>query len=355
MSALGHLTEGGILEDIQHIGATSVNGLAAPGPMDIAVSIWPFPLVSEYGGRLKELGYEPIPDPGGAGEERFRSRDGRYQVFLLEAGGDRWTDYQLMRDHWRENEEAREDYSRRRNEWTKTSGELTPSHEAAKAEYFRDTLEEARQWHIEKRGFAPVEAVAEELKDFEKGWYVSAGWAADLFLGRVTRIHHDVDVLIARADQLTLREYLTARGWKLLAPFDHRLEHWPEKVFLERPRHQIHAFSEGRFIDFHLGEIEAGAWRYKRAPQIIRSLERLSLRGAKGIPILAPEVVLLFKSMNLSGRDRPQDQRDFENLHPQLEPERRAWLIWALLETSPGHAWVERLIEGDWWRLCARP
>jgi GrpB-like predicted nucleotidyltransferase (UPF0157 family) len=342
MSALGHLTEGGVVEDIQHIGATSVQGMPAQGVIDIAISIWPFPLAPEYRAKLEALGYEP------AGEDRLRSSDGRYQLFFLEPGGDAWRDYLLMRDYWRENEPAREKYSSR--------------DEASKAEYLREALQEARHWHIQQRGFTPVQAVAEEMKDFARGWYVSAGWAADLFLGRVTRVHHDVDVLIDRADQLALREYLTARGWKLLAPYKGRLEPWPEKMFLEKPRHQVHAFYEERsgdeerfgdgwhFIDFHLGEMEAGTWRYRRAEQVTRSLERLSLASAEGIPILAPEVVLLFKSMNTSGRQRPQDAPDFENVHPHLEPERRAWLLWALLETNPGHPWIERLIDGDWWR-----
>ena len=37
----------------------------------------------------------------------------------------------------------------------------------------------------------------------------NGGWALDLFLERVTRVHHDVDVVVDRADQLALREQLS--------------------------------------------------------------------------------------------------------------------------------------------------
>jgi len=33
----------------------------------------------------------------------------------------------------------------------------------------------------------------------------------------------------------------------------------------------------------------------------------------------------------------------FENVLPTLEPERRAWLHWALVATVPDHPWVAEL------------
>jgi GrpB-like predicted nucleotidyltransferase (UPF0157 family) len=350
LSALRHLTEGGIIEDIQHIGATSVPGLPARACLDIAISICPFPLESEYRAKLESLGYELLSDSTGMAEQRFRHTTGMSQLFILEAGGGVWTDYLLMRDYWQHNEDARHTYAARKQEWSTTSGILSAEYEASKAEFFLHALEAARPWHVNHQGFIPVETVANELSDFRQGWHISAGWALDLFLGRVTRVHHDVDVLISRVDQLPLQAYLTARDWKLMTPWQGRLEPWPTQMYLERPRHQIHAFRDGQFIDFHLGEIEPAMWRYRRAENISRSIERISLHSKTGIPFLAPEVVLLFKSKNTSGRERPKDQADFERIYPHLEPERRAWLIWALLETAPLHSWTQQLIEGDWWR-----
>ncbi len=80
-------------------------------------------------------------------------------------------------------------------------------------------------------------------------------------------------------------------------------------------------------------------------PAVVRQLERSVLRTAQGIPFLAPEIVLLFKSKNTSfnKRERSQDQIDFDAVCSQLEAERRAWLRWALLATEPTHPWIEQL------------
>jgi hypothetical protein len=149
-----------------------------------------------------------------------------------------------------------------------------------------------------------------------------------------------VDVAISRADQLTLYDYLRARGWTLLTPFDEQLWPWPPHMRLEPPRHQVHALRDGAFIDFLLTDLEGGVWRYRREPTIIRELGRARLRSADGIPFLAPELVLLFKSKNTSGRERGKDQTDFQEVYTRLEPERRAWLRWALLATEPAHPWL---------------
>jgi hypothetical protein len=74
----------------------------------------------------------------------------------------------------------------------------------------------------------------------------------------------------------------------------------------------------------------------------------MSLRTGEGIPFLAPECALLFKSKNTSNKkERSQDQMDFEQAHAHLEPERRAWLRWALIASDPGHPWIERLAEPE--------
>jgi hypothetical protein len=159
----------------------------------------------------------------------------------------------------------------------------------------------------------------------------------------VSRVHHDVDVVIPRLDQLALQHYMTGQGWRFMTPLKGRLEPWPLHMRLELPRHQVHAHRDGAFIDFLLSDIEAGVWRYRRDPTIIQTIERASLATDAGIPFLAPELVLLFKSKNTSDQERDKDQADFEKVQPHLEPERRAWLRWALLATDPTHPWLAQL------------
>jgi hypothetical protein len=207
---------------------------------------------------------------------------------------------------------------------------------------FARLLPEAHRWWIEHYGFAPLESAVNELKESSFPWFVAGGWALELFAGRVQRMHHDVDIIIPRAAQFELQTYLLARDWKLVTPFEKRLERWPPHMKLELPRHQVHAHRGNEFIDFLLTDIQE-VWRYRREPHIIRTLERMSSSSETGIRYIAPELVLLFKSKNTSNQERPKDQADFERALPQLEPERRAWLRWALIATAADHPWISQL------------
>jgi hypothetical protein len=85
-------------------------------------------------------------------------------------------------------------------------------------------------------------------------------------------------------------------------------------------------------------------WRYRRVPSIVRHIEQVGKRTDAGIPYLAPEAVLLFKSKNTGKRERSKDQSDYENVLPHLGTEARAWLRWALIATDPTHAWIGELV-----------
>jgi hypothetical protein len=72
-------------------------------------------------------------------------------------------------------------------------------------------------------------------------------------------------------------------------------------------------------------------------------MSRVGLLSDEGIPFLAPELVLLYKSKSTSGKKRSKDKADFEEVYIRLEPERRIWLRWALLSVDPSHPWIELL------------
>lgn len=285
IAALGEMTDGGIVERMEHVGTTSVSGLLGQPCVDIALAVWPFPLEKPALQSLTSMGYELDPDFAGAPEQRFRNTSTTFHLYVVDAH---------------------------------------------------------RSW-IEREGFAPLHRVAEELRDFPYSWHSCGGWALDVFLGRVTRVHHDVDVEVSRTDQLALQQYMTERSWKLLTPFEERLQPWPMHMRLEMPRHQAHAHHQGAFIDFLLADLDGGIWRYRREPSIIRDMSRVGLRSSEGIPFLAPELVLLYKSKTTSGKERSKDKADFEKVYLSMEPERRAWLRWALLAVDPSHPWIERL------------
>ena len=332
IDALGKVMDGGIVEAIEHIGATSVPGLYGSACIDIGLAVWPFPLEPGPKSKLEGLGYGPVAGFEEKPEQRFCHASSLFQLYFVESGSSKWYDMLVMRDYLRDNHMARENVS-----LLKKNGALRTS------QWFAHTLPAAHAWWIEHYGFSPVAIVATELKEVSFPWYISGGWALDLFLGRVTRLHHDVDVSVPYPAQLDLRKHLTERGWKLVTPFEKRLEAWPPHMQLQLPRHQVHAHREDAFIDFLLTEMD-GIWKYRREPAAIRSLERIGLWTEGGIPYLAPELVLLFKSKNTSNQERPKDQLDYEKILPHLEPERRAWLRWALVATSPDHPWIQQLI-----------
>jgi hypothetical protein len=214
---------------------------------------------------------------------------------------------------------------------------------AAKQRLLPELLADAHRWWIARSDFGPVKAVERELADVDHSWFISSGWAIDLFLGRVTRYHHDVDVAVPRAAQLALQRHMAQRGWRWVTPLDGQLEPWPSGQFLELPRHQAHAHRTGEFIDFLLTDFHNGCWIYRRDPRIVRTAVDAFMQGRNGIRYLAPELVLLFKSKNTGDQARPQDQADFENVAPLLDAERRTWLRRALTTVDPKHPWLAQL------------
>jgi len=331
LNTLGRVTDGGIVESIQHIGATSVPGMHGSPCVDVGMAVWPFPMEMGPRSRLETLGYQIVDGFTESPLQRFRHESGSFQLFILEPGVGDWYDFVLIGDYLRHNDKVRDKVSAK-----KTDAVLN------KSALFAELLPEAYQWWIQHYGFSQLEDVANELKDAPFEWYVAGGWALDLFQERVQRMHHDVDILVPRSAQMELQKYMTERGWKLITPHEKRLEPWPPHMRLELPRHQVHAHRGDDFIDILLTDMD-NVWRYRREPSILRSKEKMSLMSENGIPYLAPELVLLFKSRNTSNHERAKDQTDFEKALPHLDPERRAWLSWALTATSPDHAWIRYL------------
>ena len=81
------------------------------------------------------------------------------------------------------------------------------------------------------------------------------------------------------------------------------------------------------------------AWSFRRDTSIRRSLERAICHSAAGIPYLAPEIQLLYKSKAI----RSQDQTDFDAVIGRLDQDARGWLRKSIAITDPNHAWLSKL------------
>lgn len=181
--------------------------------------------------------------------------------------------------------------------------------------------------------------------DFSRPWMVSGGWAIDLFLGRTTRKHKDVDIAVFRQDQLAAQSYL--HGWQLYNAHDGRLDPWPDGVYLQPPYHGIWAWppsvpagnvEQPPDLEILLDERDATFWHYRRDPRITLRLDRVCLWGGPSgdIPYLAPEIALLYKSKGI----RAEDTHDFEAAWPAMDPDRQIWLRRALQFGNPDHPWL---------------
>jgi hypothetical protein len=176
--------------------------------------------------------------------------------------------------------------------------------------------------------------VAEVLSDFPGPWWIAGGVALDLWLGRTTRSHSDVDVTVLRRDQAALRECLA--GWDLHVAHEGTLEPWDGRR-LELPLHELWARREpdGPWeAELLLAETDGDRWLFRRDPSI-----SLPLAQAGDAHVLAPEIVLLYKAK----APRERDEADFAAVAPALDERRRRWLRDAIARVHPGHPWLALL------------
>lgn len=183
--------------------------------------------------------------------------------------------------------------------------------------------------------------IAEMLHTFQAPWWICGGWAVDLFVGRGTRRHDDLDVAVLRRDQAALHTYLT--GWDLrYATEHHTLEPW-DGAELGPPVHGIWARraacpSTPWTCEFLLNESSGDEWIFRRGDRVRRPLAAIG-DTRDGIPYLRPEVVLLYKAADRT----PKNEVDFAvtaRLMPKLAA---AWLREALCACHPEHPWIQDL------------
>jgi hypothetical protein len=188
----------------------------------------------------------------------------------------------------------------------------------------------------------PCHAV-ENLRGLPCPWGVCGGWAVDLFVNQASRRHADVDLAVLRADQSVVLSHLLARGWSISTAHAGQVSHWKGDEPIEFPIHCLWCRNEHAvpaFLEVLLNESAGEDFVFRRCFDIRLPLSRTFIRSKSGIPILAPEIVLLYKS---KGELTPTNAQDFEHAVDSLASTQRRWLKDALLMTNPTHPWVERL------------
>ena len=91
------------------------------------------------------------------------------------------------------------------------------------------------------------------------------------------------------------------------------------------------------FIEFLFNSRNDTDFIYARNNEIKRALDKAILKN-EGIPYLAPEVCLLYKSTDII---REGYQSDFDKAIVKMTDEQKDWLNDALIKTYPeGHEWI---------------
>lgn len=187
-----------------------------------------------------------------------------------------------------------------------------------------------------------VEEVKNTFSNFNCQWWIAGGWAIDLFLGKQTRKHDDIDILIQREDQLKLQHHLA--DWDLWAADPPgTLRPWSKGNFLGSGLQDIWGRKTPKDpwqIQIMLFDVQNDEWVFKRDESIRRNLRSISVQSSGGLQLLAPEIQLLYKSKSL----RPKDQQDFENGIRMMSLDQKNWLKQTLQKVyKEDHPWIKSL------------
>lgn len=190
--------------------------------------------------------------------------------------------------------------------------------------------------------FSPSE-VTQIFTDFSASWCIAGGWGLDLFMGKVTRDHGDIDVVVLRDDQGQLFNIFRGSQIFVVDP-PGALRAWEPEEYLAAPLYNIWVRKErtGPWkIQIMLQDHTKQEWLFRRDHSITGALEDLMIKSKQGIPILNPTIQLLYKAKNPRGKD----QDDFREVLPYLQMEQRMWLHEKIGQVyGPRHRWMEELI-----------
>lgn len=164
------------------------------------------------------------------------------------------------------------------------------------------------------------------MNKFGYPWFIMGDWAIELFLGKETRIHDDIEIGIYREQQMQLLRYLE-KYKKFYIDNRSRIgkyekKEW-KKEYLRLPIRELCIEYEGSEIKILLNEKDDVDWIYGRNNKIKHERSNVIRYTDDRIPYLCPEIVLLYKTMEMRDKDKDYISNVFEKMN---ESEKK-WLI----------------------------
>lgn len=179
--------------------------------------------------------------------------------------------------------------------------------------------------------------LAQRLRGISAPWCVVGGWALDLWHGRQTREHDDLEFTILPGDLPHFRRALN--GLELFSASDGIIERFPDDADLSPTVWQLWCWDRDEQCwraDMMIERGTSTTWVYKRDPAITCPRTEITQTTETSIPYLSPVAVLLFKAKYR----RQKDDFDFDAALPKLTAAERIQLRSWLERQHPGHAWI---------------
>lgn len=190
------------------------------------------------------------------------------------------------------------------------------------------------------------------------------GHAIDLFLGYESRTHGDIDILAYWSERDEIIKYMQSLGYDIYEMLGggraHKITDIAVQMKMKRnifcwkdtcelvdfyPTEETDVFridfhhsglTRLDFIEFLFNDKTESDFLYARNHDIRRALEKAIL-SADGVPYLAPELCLLYKTTDT---EREGYQQDYELAMSKMTDEQREWFFAAARSLYPdGHKW----------------
>jgi hypothetical protein len=180
----------------------------------------------------------------------------------------------------------------------------------------------------------PLSDTVELFSGYRGRWWIAGGWALELFVGEPWREHEDTDVGILRQEAGLIRQYLAF--WDIQVAAAGELSPWdgsiPSSELNENNLWCRPTPKDPWTMDLTVSDGDAVYWTFRRDRAVRIPWGDAVVVNTAGVPYLAPELQLLFKSKHL----RSKDTVDARYVIPRLDDARRDWLGEHL---STDHPW----------------